>query len=164
MLVRGFDYYTRTTFEVQSPRLGAQNALGGGGRYDLLVQEYGGPETPAVGFAVGVERILLALGESFAYHADELRAFVAVTDGDAVRLEAFRLLQKLRAAGVAADMDYIGRSLKGQMRHAGRSGARFVILVGQDELSQGKCRLRDMAQGEERLVDLSSVAEEVAGS
>jgi histidyl-tRNA synthetase len=142
-LVRGLDYYTRTVFEFESERLGAQSALGGGGRYDGLVEELGGPATPGNGWAAGIERILLATegpGEE-----DSRPVFVAVAKPGAAR-QAFRVLRSLRAAGVVAEMEQAGRSMKGQMRHADRSGAAHVVIVG-DELE-----VKDMDSGEQRTV------------
>ncbi len=118
-LVRGLDYYTRTVFEVESERLGAQAALGGGGRYDGLIEELGGPPTPGVGWAAGVERILLAAGE--AEHGDGIDVFVAGTGRD-----AFALVRQLRGGGLRAQMEQAGRSLKGQLKQADRLGARWT--------------------------------------
>ncbi len=150
-LVRGMDYYTRTTFEFQSALLGAQSGVGGGGRYDDLVESIGGPPTPGVGFGTGVERILLALSRS----RDDLPAahgplayVVAVNDG--TRREAFALVHVLRARGVAAELDYASRSLKGQMKQAGRGGARFALLLGDDEVAAGEVTLKDLSTGEAR--------------
>ena len=142
-LVRGLDYYTRTVFEFESERLGAQAALGGGGRYDGLVEELGGPATPGVGWAAGVERILLAAGD---LHEVTARAdvFVAV-DGDPRR--AFALVRKLRAHGLRAEMEQAGRSLKGQFKHAGRLAARAVVVVGET------VEVRDMDSGEQAPAD-----------
>jgi len=138
-LVRGLDYYTRTVFEFESPRLGAQNALGGGGRYDALVEELGGPPTPAVGWAAGIERILLA-GAPAAERAAPV--FVALAKPERER-EAFLLVRELRRCGLRAEMEQAGRSLKGQLRHADRIDARAVVIVG-DGLE-----VKDMASGEQ---------------
>jgi histidyl-tRNA synthetase len=142
-LVRGLDYYTRTVFEFESARLGAQSALGGGGRYDRLVEELGGPPTPANGWAAGIERILLAT--EGAGEEDSRPVFVAVAKPEAAR-EAFRLLRSLRAAGVKAEMEQAGRSFKGQMRQADRRRATHVLIVG-DELE-----VKDMDTGDQRKV------------
>jgi len=153
-LVRGLDYYTRTVFEFISDELGAQSALGGGGRYDGLVEELGGPPTPAVGWAAGVERILLALGEEPAAPAADV--FVAAADGE--RARALALATELRQAGMRAELDLAGRSLKGQMKHADRLGARHAVILEGD----GSAQLRDMASGEQRGLDLARVAEELS--
>ena len=126
-LVRGLDYYTRTVFEFESPRLGAQSALGGGGRYDLLVEELGGPRTPANGWAAGIERILLAAAEEEA--AEDSRVYVALAKPDAAR-EGLRLARRLRAEGFRVEMEQAGRSLRGQLRQADRIGARSTVIVG----------------------------------
>jgi histidyl-tRNA synthetase len=126
-LVRGLDYYTRTVFEFESPRLGAQSALGGGGRYDLLVEELGGPRTPANGWAAGIERILLAAAEDEA--AEDSRVYVALAKPDAAR-EGLRLARRLRAEGYRVEMEQAGRSLRGQLRQADRIGARSTVIVG----------------------------------
>ena len=155
-LVRGLDYYTRTVFEFTCDRLGAQSGIGGGGRYDTLVEELGGPPTPANGWAVGVERIILALGEQ---HAAEARdVFVAAADGQ--RDQALALVTELRRAGLRAELDLAGRGMKGQMRHADRLGARHAVILDED----GSAALRDMASGEQRAVDPARVAEEVAAA
>jgi histidyl-tRNA synthetase len=142
-LVRGLDYYTRTVFELTVPELGARDAVGGGGRYDDLVAELGGPPTPCVGFALGVEATLLALDKTGAGPAagarPEAEVFVAVPVGEG-RLAALRLAGRLRALGVSADLDLEGRSLKAQMRAADRSGARVVLLYGPDEEARGVVR------------------------
>lgn len=149
-LVRGMDYYTRTTFEFQSPVLGAQAGVGGGGRYDNLVEEIGGPGTPGVGFGTGVERILLALERSEVAGPPTrgLSAYV-VALGEAARSEVFLLAHELRTRGVAVDLDYQGRSAKGQMKQAGRSGARFAVIVGDEELVAGAVTLKDLTAGTE---------------
>jgi histidyl-tRNA synthetase len=140
-LVRGLDYYTRTVFEFESDRLGAQRGLGGGGRYDALIEELGGRPTPAVGFAAGIERILLA-AEAEQESADAA-VFVALAKSERER-EAFGLLRALRREGLRAEMEQSGRSLKGQLRHADRIGARAVVIVGDD------LQVKDMASGEQR--------------
>jgi histidyl-tRNA synthetase len=161
-LVRGFDYYTRTTFEVRSPILGAQNALGGGGRYDKLVEDYGGPDTPAIGFAVGTERVLLALEKESISLPSRLamEVFVATVD-ESVRSQAFRLLFDFHRAGVSADTDYLRRSLKGQLKLAARLDASYTVVIGPDEIARGNCQLRDMKSGEQREASLKQVVGEV---
>ena len=149
-LVRGLDYYTRTAFELISPDLGAQDALGGGGRYDLLIEEIGGQHTPAVGFAAGMERLLIACEELGINLVDEemLDVYI-VTLGDEARKWGINHLPKLRNAGLSASMDYIGRSIKAQMKDADRENARHVIIVGGNELAEGKFTLRNMKESEE---------------
>jgi histidyl-tRNA synthetase len=140
-LVRGLDYYTRTVFEFESPRLGAQSALGGGGRYDLLVEEMGGPPTPANGWAAGIERILLAVGEE--EPAEDSRVYVALATPDAAR-EGFRLARRLRDEGFRVEIEQAGRSLRGQLRQADRIGARSTVIVG-DGID-----VKDMESGAQR--------------
>jgi histidyl-tRNA synthetase len=140
-LVRGLDYYTRTVFEFESSRLGAQSALGGGGRYDRLVEELGGPPTPANGWAAGIERILLAVGE--AQPEEDSRVYVALAKPDAAR-EGFRLARRLRDAGFRVEVEQAGRSLRGQLRQADRIGARSTVIVG-DGID-----VKDMRSGEQR--------------
>ncbi|TDB38910.1 MAG: histidine--tRNA ligase [Actinobacteria bacterium] len=159
-LVRGLDYYTRTVFEVQvDAGLGSQNAIGGGGRYDRLMEEYGGPATPGLGFALGFERTLLALeaaGVTILGHpmAEVYVARVDESLGGAV----FTLVQELRDAGIATDTDYQGRSLKSQFKQADRLGARVVVIVGPDELAVGEVTMRDMATKDETRIPLGEIA------
>jgi histidyl-tRNA synthetase len=142
-LVRGIDYYTRTVFEFESEHLGAQNALGGGGRYDKLVEMLGGPPTPGVGWAAGVERILLAAGEGEAAEGPDV--FVAVAKPEAGH-QAFGLAQRLRGQGLSVQLEQAGRSVKGQFKHADRLGARAVVIVGDG------IEVKDMKSGEQRRV------------
>jgi histidyl-tRNA synthetase len=153
-LVRGLDYYTRTVFEFECERLGAQSGLGGGGRYDALVEQLGGPPTPAAGWAAGIERIALALGGS----PEPERAGVFVVADERSRERALALVTELRRAGFRADLDLAGRSAKGQMKQADRSGAGRALILGED----GAARLRDLESGEEREVDPARLAEELA--
>jgi histidyl-tRNA synthetase len=150
-LVRGMDYYTRTTFEFQSSLLGAQSGIGGGGRYDDLVAAIGGPETPGVGFGTGVERILLAVARSAA-EVPSPPAPVAylVAMGEGTRGEVFALAHAMRSNGVVVELDYVGRSAKGQMKQAGRTGARFAVIIGEAEMAAGTVTLRDLTSGEEK--------------
>jgi histidyl-tRNA synthetase len=162
-LVRGLDYYTRTVFEVQAEGLGAQNAIGGGGRYDRLMQEYGGPATPGLGFALGFERTLLAL-QAAGVEVPRIpiaEVFVARVD-DSVAGEVFAIVQELRAAGVAAEMDHQRRSLKAQMKLADRLGARRVVFVGPDELVAGELKVRDMGTKEETSVPRADIVRALA--
>ncbi len=165
-LVRGLDYYTRTVFEVQvDAGLGSQNAIGGGGRYDRLMEQYGGPATPGLGFALGFERTLLALEAAGVQVPTPARAevFVARVD-DSVAAEVFALAQRLRDAGIAAELDHQARSLKSQFKQADRLGARFVVVVGPDELASGEATLRDMTTKEEKRVALASAVADVAAA
>ncbi len=149
-LVRGMDYYTQTAFELISPDLGAQDALAGGGRYDLLVEEIGGQPTPAVGFAAGMERLLIACEELGIPLGDEKKvdAYI-VTLGDEARKWGVLHLPKLREKGISATMDYKGRSMKAQMKDADRENAHYTIIVGENELKEGMFTLRNMKESEE---------------
>jgi histidyl-tRNA synthetase len=162
-LVRGLDYYTRTAFELISPDLGAQDALGGGGRYDLLVEEVGGQPTPAVGFAAGIERLFIAcralnisLGEPKSVD------IYVVTIGEKPRSWAIKQLPNLRKAGISATMDYNGRSVKAQMKDANRENARYCIIVGDHELDEGKFTLRNMEQSEENSLGFDSILKKLS--
>lgn len=157
-LVRGLDYYTKTAFEVKYPPLGAQSAVAGGGRYDGLIEEMGGNPTPAVGFATGLERVLLAL-EKQGLLPDKNRSVdvYVVALGEAAQEEAFKLVMDLRDAGYSAAVDYAGRSMKAQMKQANKLGARFAAIMGDDELSEGVVMLRDMAGSEQEKVPVNEL-------
>lgn len=159
-LVRGLDYYTRTTFEITSELLGAQDALCGGGRYDLLVEQLGGNPTPAVGFAAGIERLIMALEEEglFPDFTDELDLFIVLV-GDSVRTRAFKILQKLRAEGVHCDMDFLRRSVKAQFREANRQNASYTVVLGENELKAGEATIKNMATGDEQLAPFTELAD-----
>ena len=161
-IVRGFDYYTRTVFEFVSSGIGAQDAIGGGGRYDGLIESCGGPPTPGVGFAAGIDRLLLAIEASGAIDESERMpgCFVAAV-GDGARLSAARLVASLRRHGVSADMDYLGRSLRAQMRHADRMNVRTVVILGEDELRAGVIQVKDMNDGEQWEVPLEGAADAI---
>ena len=146
-IVRGLDYYTRTVYEFSSTALGSQDALCGGGRYDTLVRDMGGPDVGSVGFAAGAERILMAMGGEGAPRPPDFFA-VAVTAGE--RPAVFRLATELRRAGLSGDMDFESRSLKAQMRSANKSGARWALLLGPEEASRGVVKIKDMKGGVER--------------
>ena len=159
-LVRGFDYYTGTVFEVQvNEGLGSQNAIGGGGHYDKLMGEVSGHDLPGLGFAVGFERIALALqAQGISLDAGTPPAAYVVTVAEEVKPQAFAVLQALRDAGVPAVADAQGRSVKAQFKAAGKQGAALAVVVGPDEVACGKVTLRDMATHEEQLVDMSAAA------
>lgn len=161
-LVRGLDYYTRTAFELISPDLGAQDALGGGGRYDLLVEEIGGQPTPAVGFAAGLERLLIACEELDISLGEEKSVDIyIVTIGENARTWALNHLPKLRRNGISAAMDYMGRSVKAQMKDADRENAKYTIIVGDNELKEGKFTLRDMRASEEEALDFDTIVDKL---
>ncbi|HUE29144.1 MAG TPA: histidine--tRNA ligase [Solirubrobacteraceae bacterium] len=143
-LVRGLDYYTRTVFEFRSDALGAQSGVGGGGRYDRLIEQLGGSPTPGCGWAAGVERMLLAAGEQ-PISSSIVDLYVAVTTPGA-SARAFQLAREARRAGLGAQLELTGRSLKGQLKHADRLRARYVAIVG----DEGETRLREMESGDQR--------------
>ncbi len=152
-LVRGLDYYTRTVFEFPSKRLGF--ALGGGGRYDGLVEEIGGQPTPALGFGLGLDRIMLALEEKGTAFPKAERCQVYIASmGDAALEKALLLVEELHRCGVAADMDLCGRGLKAQMKYADRVGAKYTLVIGDNELTAGRADLKDMQTGEKKSVSL----------
>lgn len=159
-LVRGLDYYTRTVFEVVSTVLGGQDSLGGGGRYDRLMEELGGEPTPATGFAAGMERILIAMkkekvGSKPAPLAD---LFIAVL-GEEAQVEGMRLGDSLRAQGISCHIDMMERTLKAQMRQADKIGAKKVLIIGEDELKSGRAQLKELESGAQTEVLLSSIEE-----
>lgn len=161
-LVRGLDYYTKTAFEVQYAPLGSQSAVAGGGRYDGLVEELDGPHTPAVGFAMGMERLLLALEKQglLPETKPEPSVFV-VTLGEAAQVEGFRLVQTLRKSYVTAEMNGEGKSMKSQLKHADKNNAKYVIILGDDELARQEAIVRTMETGEQETVALADVAAKV---
>lgn len=153
-LFRGFDYYTGLVYEITHSSLGAQNTICGGGRYDHLVAECGGPDVGAVGFAAGIERILLLLPHRPDAHG--CRPVFIVSIGE-THAECFRLAGILRTNGIACEIDYEGRSTKAQMREANKSGSPFTIIVGEDEVKQSKYTLKNMASHSQQLLDLPSL-------
>jgi histidyl-tRNA synthetase len=155
-LVRGLDYYSRTIFSFVCDALGAQSEIGGGGRYDGLAEQLGGPATPAVGFAAGIERILLALDEDVP--APGRDAFIAIAD-PGQRGRAMALAVELRHAGISVEVDLAGRGLKGQLKHANRIGAARVLILEAD----GSAQLRDMETGEQRAADPGNLVDEMTG-
>jgi len=155
-LVRGLDYYTRTAFEVVTTRLGAQDAVAGGGRYNGLIKELGGPDIPAIGFAIGEERLVALLSQQDEGLAAPPLLYVAVL-GAAAMDQGFDLVQTLRRQGFAAEMDFGQRSLKAQLTMANRRGAALVLLLGDQELAAGAAPLKDMATGTQQVVSLTDL-------
>jgi histidyl-tRNA synthetase len=162
-LVRGLDYYTRTAFEIKSSLLGAQDALSGGGRYDLLVEELGGDPTPAVGFAAGIERTLMvmeAIGHND-YGEKPLDIFV-IAESESERTQASLLTKQLRDSGKTVDLDYLGRSQKAQMKEASRQNARFVLFVFADDIPGGRFQFKDLSTGEQQKLSIDEILRPIA--
>lgn len=153
-MVRGLDYYTRTVFEITHEGLGSKDAIGAGGRYDNLSKDMGGPDVGACGFALGIDRMMLVRDKS--YPLKTIDVFIA-TIGAAAYSKAFSLAGNLRANGVSCDIDYENKSLKAQMRTADSLGARFVLIIGDDEIAKGEALLRDMNTKEQVLVKFDEV-------
>ena len=164
-LVRGLDYYTRTVYEFAHSALGARDAVGGGGRYDNLVEELGGAATGAVGFSIGSEATLLALKGSAPGASQDAPSWepyaVLVLVDESVRTGAFKVLSELRAAGIAAEMPFDVRSVKSQMRGVNRCNARVAVILGPEEIARGAAKVKDMATGDESDVNLGELAEVV---
>ena len=162
-LVRGLDYYTKTAFEIKYPPLGAQSAVAGGGRYDGLIEEIGGSPTPAVGFATGLERVLLALEkQNLLPEMDTQTDAFVVALGEEAQGAAFKLLTKLRQAGLKAGMDYAGRSMKAQMKQANKANARFALIIGEDEVKEACVQLKDMEKSEQQKVSFDNIVEKLS--
>ncbi len=157
-IVRGLDYYTRTAFEFISNDIGAKDTVCGGGRYDGLVELLGGPHTPAVGFGMGIERLILALESNNAQvtNNDTVDIFI-VTIGDKAKDEAFKLSYRLRNDGISSDIDHIGRSIKAQFKYADKIGTNFTIVIGDDEIEKNIVSLKNMKTGEQDEVKLSNL-------
>lgn len=162
-IVRGLDYYTKTVFEIISNQIGAQGTVCGGGRYDGLIKQLGGPPMPGVGFGMGIERLLMVMEQAGAEIPQPagLSVFLCAM-GDAARVHTFELMQELRAAGVSADMDHSARSLKAQLRYADKLGAQRVVMLGEQELSSGVVPVRDMQTGGQRNVNLGELIKELS--
>jgi len=157
-LVRGLDYYCLTVFEVTSENLGAQNAVCGGGRYDTLVEELGGPPTPAIGFAVGMERLLqLTEGVDGGKNKRLTVEVFIVALGEGAEAESLTLATALRSRGIRTDRTFGGGSMKSQMKRADRSGARYVLVLGEDEIAKGVISLRDMTESKQEEISRGEV-------
>ncbi|MEA4870739.1 MAG: histidine--tRNA ligase [Christensenella sp.] len=156
-LVRGLDYYTKTVFEITSESIGSQSAVCGGGRYDGLVEEIGGPHTPGVGFGLGMERLLLVLENTGMVIEKPVRYDLYIASmGQEAEMRAFLLANELRKAGVRVEIDHMGRSVKAQLKYADKVGARYVLVLGQDELEKGEAKLKRMSDGTETITALNA--------
>jgi histidyl-tRNA synthetase len=157
-LVRGLDYYTKTAFEVMVEEIGAQSAICGGGRYDGLVEEIGGPPTPGIGFAMGIERVLTALQVQHQLPEEKTGLFaMLIALGEKAQNEGFSLLAALRAQGMSVGMDLQGRNLKAQLKAANRQSARYALILGEEELEKSVILIRDLTLGEQSEVPLDEV-------
>ena len=159
-LVRGLDYYTKTAFEIQYTPLGAQSAVAGGGRYDKLVQEIGGNPTPAVGFATGIERILLALEKQNLLQTSAKKSEIfIVTAGTDAEIFGFKILTELRRKNISASMDFAKRSIKAQMKQAAKSGSKFAVIIGEDEVKNSTVTLKNLETSEQENISLEKLFE-----
>ncbi len=162
-LVRGLDYYTKTAFEIVSPVLWAQSSLGGGGRYDHLLATIGGPDVPGIGFGIGIERVLLARAAAGRVLPEsKLTDVFVATAGNVSAAAALRVVIDLRGQGVAADKDYLGRSLKAQFKFADKKQVRYLVILGDEEMKRGQAMLRDMQTGSQSGVALTDLTSMVA--
>ncbi len=159
-LVRGLDYYNRTVFEITHPNLGSQDAIGAGGRYNNLVQELGGPDLGGMGFAFGVERLILA-AKTFTQEISQKKLVYLITLGASAKIAGLEILARLRQAGISSDTDYLNKSLKGAMRAANDAGANFVLILGDDELKKNSIMLKDMLQSTQKEIAQSNLIEEL---
>lgn len=163
-IVRGLDYYTKTAFEFISRDIGTQATVSGGGRYDGLVESLGGKSTPAVGFGMGIERLILTL-ESCGVEIPKpegLDIFI-VSMGENADLEAFKILNRIRAAGLSGDKDYLGRSIKAQFKYADKKNAKYTAIIGDDELEKGVVSLKNMETGEQVQVEIDKLEQAIIG-
>jgi histidyl-tRNA synthetase len=158
-LVRGLDYYNRTVFEITHPDLGSQDAIGAGGRYNNLVSQLGGPDLGAIGFAFGVERLLL-VPNNLKQETPKKLVYL-ITLGEVAKNAGVKILNQLREAQIPADMDYLNKSLKAAMRSANDNGAAFVLILGEDELKKNVIAIKDMAQGTQKEVDIQNLTKEL---
>ncbi|MEE9591779.1 MAG: histidine--tRNA ligase [Thermodesulfobacteriota bacterium] len=158
-MVRGLDYYTKTTFEITAEGLGAQNAVVAGGRYDRLVQDLGGPDTPCFGFAIGMERLVLIMKDKESVR--EPLFFVAIFGGSEVEMKGAEIIKELRDLGFAVEREYAEKGIKAQMKKADKIGASFVLLLGEDEHDRGVVAIKDMKTGSQKDVKLGEIVEEL---
>lgn len=161
-IVRGLDYYTKTAFEFVSNSIGAQGTVCGGGRYDNLIEEIGGPSTPGVGFGLGIERLLLTM-EADGIEIPEpepVDVFIAVM-GQKAKEYGLSLMRKLRLEGLKTEMDLLARNFKGQFKYANRINAKYSVVIGDNELNEGKLAIKNMATSEQRVVDINDIIEEL---
>jgi histidyl-tRNA synthetase len=163
-MVRGLDYYTRTTFELLTTELGAQGAIAAGGRYDGLVRQLGGPEVPGIGFAMGMERLVMLLGQKGGLENVSGPELFLVTLGEKAHERGFVLQQSLRTAGMHVLMDHEGRSMKNQLKQADKQRARFVLILGENELEKNEAVLKDMHSGKQEIIMLAPAYDDWASA
>ena len=162
-LVRGLDYYTKTAFEIQYAPLGAQSAVAGGGRYDGLIKEIGGDSTPGIGFAAGLERILLALeSQNLLPEQNKKIAAFVVASGSAAEIYAFKLLTDLRRKNISAEMDFGKKSMKAQMKAAAKSGAKFALIIGEDEVASSTVTVKNLETSEQEKIPVDEVSDKIS--
>ena len=159
-IVRGLDYYTKTAFEFVTTKIGAQGTVCGGGRYDHLIEEVGGPPIPGVGFGLGIERLLLLMEANDAHfpEPDKLDVFIAVM-GDAAKAYGLKLCRELRAKGLSAEMDTLARNIKNQFKYANRLNAKYTVVLGDNEMAEGVAAVKDMAAQEQHNVKFEDLYE-----
>lgn len=162
-IVRGLDYYTKTAFEFVKETNGTQGTVCGGGRYDHLIEEIGGPSVPGVGFGLGIERLLMLMEEEGVEipQPEKAKAFIAVM-GDSAKAFGLKLLRNLRQNGISAEMDILARNIKGQFKYANRIGARYTVVIGDNELEAGVVSIKDMATSQQREVKIDQLLEELS--
>ena len=159
-IVRGLDYYTKTAFEFVTTKIGAQGTVCGGGRYDHLIEEIGGPDVPGVGFGLGKERLLMLMDISGHEYGGEKKPQIFIAwIGDNAREYSVRLLYDLRSKGIRAEMDTRERNLKGQMKYANKLGAAYTVVIGDDEVSSGELTLKNMQTSEQTKVRKEGLAD-----
>ena len=161
-IVRGLDYYTKTAFEFVTTKIGAQGTVCGGGRYDHLIEELGGPPIPGVGFGLGIERLLLLMDANEAYFPEDqgVEVFIAVM-GERAKSFGLKLCREMRQKGIVAEMDTLARNIKGQFKYADRLNARYTLVIGDNELDKGVVSLKDMAASSQREVAIEDIYKEI---
>ena len=161
-IVRGLDYYSKTAFEIISEDIGAQSTVCGGGRYDNLVSELGGPDTPAIGFGMGIERLLLTIqNNDIELPVQKGLDIFIVAIGDEAQAESMNILSRLRENGISADKDHLGRSVKAQFKYSDKQNARFTVVLGEDEMKNDAVTLKDMKTSQQFEIKLSNLMEEI---
>ncbi|MEA3422632.1 MAG: histidine--tRNA ligase [Bacillota bacterium] len=162
-IVRGLDYYTKTAFEIITENIGSQSTICGGGRYDGLVQEIGGPEVTGVGFGLGIERLIMTLeAEGISFPKENTMDVFIVILGDKPKLEGLKIINKLRSNGISADFDHLERSLKAQMRYANKMESKFTIILGENEIENGTVNIKNMLTSEQIEVKIEDIAEKTS--